>query len=905
MTFKPYRSALAALLSLAALSATAVVSRAQTPTLDSQESAFLTLINNYRSQNGAGPLQVSVALENSSTWMSNDMAAKNYFSHTDSLGRDPFTRMAAFGYPYSPAGENIAAGNSDAQSTFTQWQTACDPDASGACTYAHKQNMLNPSYVVIGIGRAYSASSTYGWYWTTDFGGYLDQTIPTGGGPGPGPTPSNPPTIAISSPTANATVSGVITISGTASDSQSVTSVKINNGANTLGTATGTTQWTYTLDTRTLSNGPLTLTAVATDSAGLQSSASVTVNVSNITQLGQATYSATLQAPECATTGAVCDSGTLLNSRGLISGTQEQHQPNTINSTCVDGMAGTYHVDESNDRIRVSSLDGQALAAGKTAQIDATVWAPLNFFGDSLDLYYAANANSPNWIYLTTLKPATSGAVTLSTTYTLPAGALQAIRASFRYGGTPTVCSTGPYDDHDDLAFTVVSSAPAGPSAPTGVQITSPATNSLQVSWGAPAGVTAIGYKLDVSTSSAFTSYVPGYQNLDVGNSLSYNVTGLQPSTTYYARVRAYDSTGNTSPNSATATGKTSASAPAPAAPVITSATTGSATVGSSFSYTITATNSPTRFNATGLPPGLSVNTSTGQISGTPTGSGNFAVSLSAANSTGTGTSSLNLTVSPAPLAAPVINSPSSASATAGSFFSYTITATNSPTRFNATGLPPGLNVNTSTGQISGTPTGSGNFAVSLSAANSTGTGTGSLNLAVAPAPLAAPVITSASNASGTAGSPFSYTITATNSPTRFNATGLPAGLTVNTSTGQISGVPTNSGNFGVSLSAANSTGTGTGSLTLNIAPAPSTQPQAPAAAYTATPVSGQAHTLTFDGTGSTGGSLTYAWNFGDHSTAYGAVVTHTFPAAGGYNVTLTVSNGLGSSYSRQLIYVQ
>jgi uncharacterized protein YkwD len=145
--------------------------------LDSEEAALLNLINTYRAQNGAGPLQVSAALENSALWMSNDMATNNYGSHTDSLGRDPHTRMAAFGYPYSPWGENIAGGYSDAPSTFNQWVSACDPDVIGNCTYAHRQNMLYGGYVVIGIGRAYSPSSTYGWYWTTDFGGYLDQTL--------------------------------------------------------------------------------------------------------------------------------------------------------------------------------------------------------------------------------------------------------------------------------------------------------------------------------------------------------------------------------------------------------------------------------------------------------------------------------------------------------------------------------------------------------------------------------------------------------------------------------------------------------------------------------------------------------------------------------------------------------
>jgi hypothetical protein len=50
----------------------------------------------------------------------------------------------------------------------------------------------------------------------------------------------------------------------------------------------------------------------------------------------------------------------------------------------------------------------------------------------------------------------------------------------------------------------------------------------------------ATGYHLDVSTSSSFSTYVPGYQNLDVGNVTSRSVTGLNANTGYYFRVRAY-----------------------------------------------------------------------------------------------------------------------------------------------------------------------------------------------------------------------------------------------------------------------------------------------------------------------------------------------------------------------------
>jgi bacterial leucyl aminopeptidase len=83
------------------------------------------------------------------------------------------------------------------------------------------------------------------------------------------------------------------------------------------------------------------------------------------------------------------------------------------------------------------------------------VWAFSTFTSDRLDLYYAANASSPVWTFLATLSPSAGGAQTLSTTYTLPAGALQAVRARFRYQGSAAACASGSYIDHDDLVFAV------------------------------------------------------------------------------------------------------------------------------------------------------------------------------------------------------------------------------------------------------------------------------------------------------------------------------------------------------------------------------------------------------------------------------------------------------------------
>jgi len=245
--------------------------------------------------------------------------------------------------------------------------------------------------------------------------------------------------------------------------------------------------------------------------------------------------------------------------------------------------------------------------------------------------------------------------------------------------------------------------------------------------------------------------------------------------------------------------------------PVITSSGTASGTVGTAFSYQITATDSPTSFGATGLPAGLTVNTGSGLISGAPTGPGTSSVTVSATNSGGTGGAPLTLTVNAVP---PVITSSATAGGTVASSFSYQITATNSPTSFGATGLPAGLTVNTVSGLISGTPTGPGISHVTVSATNSAGTGSGPLTLTVTAVP---PVITSSATASGTVGSGFSYQITATNTPTSFGATGLPAGVTVNTVSGLISGTPAGVGTSSVTVSATNSGGTGSGPLTLTV----------------------------------------------------------------------------------------
>jgi uncharacterized repeat protein (TIGR03803 family) len=267
----------------------------------------------------------------------------------------------------------------------------------------------------------------------------------------------------------------------------------------------------------------------------------------------------------------------------------------------------------------------------------------------------------------------------------------------------------------------------------------------------------------------------------------------------------------------------------APARPEITSPDFANAQQGEFFTYQITATNNPTSFGASGLPAGLSVDSSSGVISGTPTVNGEFNVQIFASNAGGTVSKTLRLTIQPS---VPVITSASAASGQIDRGFTYQITATNRPTSYDADGLPEGLQVTRNTGVISGIPKVTGTFSVVLSASNARGTGTQILTLTIFGG---SPVITSPTTAKGQENVFFTYQITATNNPTSYDAFGLPAGLTVNRSSGLISGTPTVSGTFNVQISASHGGGTGSATLALSITPAGITLVQFRNGAYSAT----------------------------------------------------------------------
>jgi uncharacterized protein YhjY with autotransporter beta-barrel domain len=402
------------------------------------------------------------------------------------------------------------------------------------------------------------------------------------------------------------------------------------------------------------------------------------------------------------------------------------------------------------------------------------------------------------------------------------------------------------------------------------------------------------------STDVAFGGYTITASNLPT----SFNATNLPPGLSINTSTGAITGTPTTAGSYSTTISATNSSGTGSAtlaftialsAPTVTSAGTANGATGVAFNYAITASSAPTSYNATGLPAGLSVNTSTGVISGTPTANGTTAATISATNATGTGTKSLTINIS---LTAPSITSSLTASGATGVAFSgYTITATNSPTSFNASGLPPGLSVNTSTGAISGTPTTNGTYNVSISATNATATDTQTLVFTIA---LSAPSITSSLTASGATGVAFGgYTITATNSPTSFNATGLPAGLTVNTSTGVISGTPTTNGSYNVSISATNATATDSKTLVITIAlSAPAITSSLTASGATGVAFGG--YTITASNFPSSFGASSLPPGLNINTST--GVISGTPTLNGTFNTTITATNATASD-SKTLVF--
>jgi subtilisin family serine protease len=236
-----------------------------------------------------------------------------------------------------------------------------------------------------------------------------------------------------------------------------------------------------------------------------------------------------------------------------------------------------------------------------------------------------------------------------------------------------------------------------------------------------------------------------------------------------------------------------------------------------SYSQTLAAIGGETPYTFSladgALPAGLTLNATTGVISGTPNAPGTYdftALVTDGASPARTDTQVLGIVVAPEPLE---ITTTSLPDGTVGQSYNQTLAATGGTTPYDwswSGDTSPGLSLNAATGTISGTPTASGTYTFT---AQVTDAGSQSdsrpLTITVAAQPPAPLAITTSSLPEGRRNQPYSATLQATGGTPSYTwsiiSGSLPPGLSLSTATGQISGTPTKKGTFRFTVKASDS----------------------------------------------------------------------------------------------------
>ena len=239
------------------------------------------------------------------------------------------------------------------------------------------------------------------------------------------------------------------------------------------------------------------------------------------------------------------------------------------------------------------------------------------------------------------------------------------------------------------------------------------------------------------------------------------------------------------------------------APPNVTSGDPPPGVVGADYHFAFTATGAPAptfAVTAGALPPGLSLDPVSGVVSGSPTAAGSYTFSVSATNVAGSVTAGpYVLTVSEAP--ALTSGAPPSADVVGQPYtFTFTATGTPAPTfAVTAGALPGGLSLDAASGVLSGSPTAVGTYTFSISATNVAGSMTGGpYTIMVSSSPPKLLKVASRSLPAAIVGKTYTATLMAVGGVRPYTwsvvAGTLPAGLTLDSASGRITGIPTRVG---------------------------------------------------------------------------------------------------------------
>ena len=366
-------------------------------------------------------------------------------------------------------------------------------------------------------------------------------------------------------------------------------------------------------------------------------------------------------------------------------------------------------------------------------------------------------------------------------------------------GGADTIVGPGPTTQPFSMTTEVVAvMAPLSGFSLAGLDLMGTPPPPLVLNCAASTGQVNVPYMSSITATGGVPPYtfsitggsLPGGLTL---NSTTGAITGTPTQAgTFSFTAQVQDSNSNTVSNTLS-TACTIIISPPPPISLLCPTTTGQ--VGVAYASKLTANGGvpPYTFSiiSGSLPDGLTLDTSTGNITGIPSAAGSFSFTAQVKDSTntsaGTTTSNCGITIGPAPSATcAVINAvqgvPITPVAVTGSG------GAGGPYTFSATGLPAGLSM-ASDGTISGTPTSSGTFSYTVTVKDSAGNlGIVHCSVTVNP-PVSATCVTVVA-VQGVAITPVTMVGSGgTGGPYTFSATGLPAGLTMST-TGTISGTP-------------------------------------------------------------------------------------------------------------------